>query len=80
MENVRDVEGITDFRIRARFENKDEFVSLRDQLLSVDVYSEPTEEQRNVEAARYKRISMIVCHVSSLFTLMPPSFTPVSPV
>ena len=61
METVQDVEGVTDFKIRARFENKDEFIALRDQLLSVDIYSEPDEEQRNVEASRYKRISMIVC-------------------
>ena len=61
MEDIQDVEGVTDFNIRARFENKDEFVTLRDQLLSVDIYSEPTQEERNIEASRYKRISMIVC-------------------
>lgn len=71
MEKMLDAEGVTDFKIHARFENKDEFVALRDQLLSVDVYSEPTEEQRNVEASRYKRISMIVCHSSPLFTVGP---------
>ena len=71
MESVQDAEGVTDFKIRARFENRDEFVALRDQLLSLDIYSEPTEEQRNVEASHYRRISMIVCRTSPLFTLNP---------
>ncbi len=70
MEHVPDVdvEGATEFKVRARFENKDEFVALRDQFLSVDIYSEPTEEERNVEASRYKRISMIVCRPSCIAT------------
>lgn len=66
MENMQDVEGVADFKIRARFENKEEFVALRDQLLSIDVYSEPAEEERNIESNRYKRISMIVCRSLAL--------------
>ncbi|KAI1789614.1 ARM repeat-containing protein [Ganoderma leucocontextum] len=59
METVQDADGATDFKLHTRFEKKDEFVVLRDRLLSIDVYSEPTEEERSVEASLYKRISMI---------------------
>ena len=58
MEN--DPERATDFKVFASFEDKDEFLTLRDRLLSLDIRAEPTEEQKSSEWDVYKKITMIV--------------------
>ena len=49
-----------EIRFYSRFENKDEFVTLRDQLLAIDIYTEPTPEQNQTEAQLLQRLSNIV--------------------
>ena len=61
------VDPETDFRTYTRFENKDDFIALRDQILTLDIYTEPTEAQRSAEWDVYKKISLIVgCPRSSV--------------
>ncbi|EJF63417.1 ARM repeat-containing protein [Dichomitus squalens LYAD-421 SS1] len=49
----------SDFRAYARFENKDEFIALRDQILALDIYTEPSQEQGSAEWNVYKKINLI---------------------
>lgn len=58
-----DFDSADDFRAYARFENKDEFVSLRDQILAFDLHGEQTEEQKNAEGQVFQKISTIVSDV-----------------
>ena len=48
------------FRVYARFENKDNFVALRDEILAVDLYSEPSQDTSRVERQSFQKISNIV--------------------
>ena len=59
------VDPETDFRTYTRFENKDDFIALRDQILALDIYTEPTEAQRSAEWDVYKKISLIVGYARS---------------
>ena len=45
-----DTDPADDFRVYTRFENKDEFITLRDQLLGLDLYTEPSQEQAQSES------------------------------
>lgn len=54
-----------DFKVHARFENKDDFVALRDELLAIDLYTEPDQEQNRVEAMLLQKLTVIV----SLFAI-----------
>ncbi|TFK86795.1 ARM repeat-containing protein [Polyporus arcularius HHB13444] len=49
----------TDDLTYTRFENKDEFVALRDQLLALDLYVEPSQEQAQSEAFISTKLSVI---------------------
>ncbi|KAI0720503.1 TBCD protein [Cerioporus squamosus] len=54
-----DTETADDFTGYTRFESKDEFVALRDQLLAIDLYAEPSQEQVQSEASVFTKISVI---------------------
>ncbi len=55
----------TDDLTYTRFENKDEFVALRDQLLALDLYVEPSQEQAQSEAFISTKLSVIVWQPTS---------------
>ena len=48
------------FRVYSRFENKEDFVALRDEVLAVDLYSEPSQDTSRVERQSFQKISNIV--------------------
>ncbi|KAI0754966.1 ARM repeat-containing protein [Daedaleopsis nitida] len=48
-----------EFKVYARFENKDDFVALRDELLAIDLYTEPDQEQNRVEAMLLQKLMVI---------------------
>ncbi|RPD62432.1 ARM repeat-containing protein [Lentinus tigrinus ALCF2SS1-7] len=54
-----DIDLADDFRVYTRFDNKDEFIALRDQILALDLYTEPSQEQRQSEAQTSAKISLI---------------------
>ena len=55
-----DTDPADDFRVYTRFENKDEFITLRDQLLGLDLYAEPSQEQAQSESQISAKLSLIV--------------------
>ena len=56
-------EQADELKLWARFENKDEFITLRDQILALDLYSEPSKDQDDAEWPVFQKISNIVCTV-----------------
>lgn len=58
-----DTDPADDFQFWARFENKDEFVALRDELLAIDLYAEPTSDEDRAEAQLSNKLTYIVGHV-----------------
>ena len=56
-------EQADELKLWARFENKDEFITLRDQILALDLYSEPSRDQDDAEWPVFQKISNIVCIV-----------------
>ena len=55
-----DTDPADDFRVYTRFENKDEFIALRDQLLALDLYTESSQEQAQSDSQIPAKLSLIV--------------------
>ncbi|KAI0670789.1 TBCD protein [Trametes maxima] len=48
-----------DPKIYATFEDHDKFITLRDQFLAIDIYSEPTGEENRVESMLLRKLTLI---------------------
>ena len=48
-------------KLFASFERRDEFVSLQNTLLALDLATEPTREENSTESDVLRKLSMIVC-------------------
>ena len=55
-----DTDPADDFRVYTRFENKDEFIALRDQLLALDLYTKSSQEQAQSDSQIPAKLSLIV--------------------
>ncbi|KAI0632121.1 TBCD protein [Trametes polyzona] len=58
-EDVEITDSSDDTKLYATFEHYEEFVSLRDQFLSIDIYTEPTGDEDRLESLVLRKITMI---------------------
>ncbi|KAI0354961.1 TBCD protein [Trametes cingulata] len=60
MENVdSEKEAADDYKLYATFEDYEEFVTLRDQFLALDLYSDSASEENRADAILHRKITMI---------------------
>lgn len=53
-----------DIKLYATFEDHDRFITLRDQLLAVDLYTEPSGDADRLEWLLHRNITLIVSPIS----------------